>query len=108
MRPLSTTLGSTSRLDGVSNLDGFLDPSRFVLSPPDHPHAHFIALTIFMGWRACANLSASTSRIDDMSKLSTRKDLPHHKTLARAFEDEDLLRAPLSYCVLEDKGGWTR
>ncbi|KAK5303566.1 hypothetical protein LTR99_005328 [Exophiala xenobiotica] len=47
-------------------------------------------------------------RIDDMSKLATRREMPHHRTIAKAFEEEDLLSEPLGYSLLEEKGAWMR
>ncbi|OAL21164.1 hypothetical protein AYO20_11420 [Fonsecaea nubica] len=47
-------------------------------------------------------------RLDDMSKLQTRRDLPHHQEIARAIREEDLLRTPLKYTELGDMGFWKR
>lgn len=43
-----------------------------------------------------------------MTKLATRRDLAHHKTIGEAIHDEDLLRTPLKYLKLEELGGWVR
>ncbi|EXJ95900.1 hypothetical protein A1O1_01025 [Capronia coronata CBS 617.96] len=47
-------------------------------------------------------------RIEDSSKLSTRRELPHHQEIARLIRDEGLLREPLKYVTLEDREVWSR
>ncbi|EXJ55789.1 hypothetical protein A1O7_08719 [Cladophialophora yegresii CBS 114405] len=46
--------------------------------------------------------------IDDPSRLPARAEMPHHQAIANAIREEDLLRAPLKYLVLEDMGFWKR
>ncbi|KAL2438890.1 hypothetical protein ABEF95_014728 [Exophiala dermatitidis] len=47
-------------------------------------------------------------RLDDPTKLISRRDLHHHQEIARVIREENLLRSPLKYLKLEDRGFWTR
>ncbi|OQU94256.1 hypothetical protein CLAIMM_00636 [Cladophialophora immunda] len=47
-------------------------------------------------------------RLDDMSKIQTRRDMQHHQDIGKAIREEDLLRMPLKYSELEDMAFWKR
>lgn len=47
-------------------------------------------------------------RLEETTKLTTRREMPHHQEIAKLIRDEDLLRAPLKYLTLEDRGVWSR
>lgn len=46
------------------------------------------------------------SRIDDKEHLTGRRDLEHHQEIARLIKEENLMREPLRYFVLNEEGGW--
>ncbi|KIV80371.1 hypothetical protein PV11_07872 [Exophiala sideris] len=48
------------------------------------------------------------ARLDDMSKVHTRREMEHHKVTMKAIEDEDLLNEPLKFSVLEEMTVWKR
>lgn len=46
------------------------------------------------------------ARIDGKENYDGRRDLEHHQEIARLIKEEDLLREPLKYFVLNEEGGW--
>lgn len=76
--------------------------------PPLDPCKHYLGSFISSGYGCLLLTAENKNRIDDMSKLATRREMPHHQTIAKAFEEEDLLSEPLGYSLLEEKGAWVR
>lgn len=60
-----------------------------------------------LAYLICSELS-SRNRFEDEESLEKRRELQHHKDVARIVVEEDILRKPLRYVKLEPKGGFDR
>jgi hypothetical protein len=60
-----------------------------------------------LAYLLCSELT-QRNRFQDEESLEKRRELQHHKDVARIVVEEDILRKPLRYVKLEPKGGFDR
>ncbi|KAJ9602863.1 hypothetical protein H2200_012643 [Cladophialophora chaetospira] len=71
-------------------------------------------VTLYHYWRGRdivsdgSGLDDGGREIDELSRLVERREMPHHKAVAKIIQEEELLREPLYYSVLDDMGLWKR
>lgn len=65
-----------------------------------------LVLLRFASLISLLTLCCAWHRVDGQQNYEGRRDLEHHQEIARLIKEEDFLREPLKYFVLNEEGGW--